>query len=709
MDKLAVVTLSALSGDVSLAERRITLDPNNPTIPIGRASKTPEKGLLAAVDNAWFASPVMSREHAEMCLNPQLNVLTIHDLKSMHGTFLNNKKLTPKEPTHLSDGDKISFGAEVSRGVDVFTPCTFRVNIDFLPYRAPNSYTFPDSSDVEEGEEDNDLSDDEMEDDRQAYMSSEDDVSIELQSPLKVSQAINAIDLTRDESPYASSNRVDLTDEIAAPTAATQGGNTYQAYAEDPIVVDSDDNVGDRVDFLSGSDDQSLIGDSSNIESSEDEELPEIDDDESGVGEDSEDAGSVLDGSFGEVRETTVNEIDGVYRSTGPTLLPICTGSESLEAPEKPEDMTDYDDESDLGLSEAGAEGIKALFSDGLLNSDSGLSEHVPNKEALSHANQDVADASQHNHHVFALGQVGNETQSSASQAFRQPSPSDAAMVKTATYITPHMAANQVFTFHVDNYNNPGQTLGEKTGKHAFFEAREGNKAKVNAPVTKDDSPDVRPHLAHGNNLLPQSSIVKAPAYHTTYQPWASRPTDNLLSQATVGGEPSLSITRVDDLAPRRFTPSLNFDTDAQLPVFQRAPSPEYDMTSAVAFNESKAKSIRSRLSIRDIIESSSRDETAQKSGSRAGEKRKASEISNVVDEELREWASLDASKPSKVASSNTKIITSIQPVATQPDEQRPTKKLKTVLERVGYAAVGGMAVGAGLFFGLVATAPDFI
>src|SRR4051794_104902 len=46
--------------------RRIVLDAENNSIEIGRASKVPSKGFLAAPDNTWFNSPVMSRHHAEI-------------------------------------------------------------------------------------------------------------------------------------------------------------------------------------------------------------------------------------------------------------------------------------------------------------------------------------------------------------------------------------------------------------------------------------------------------------------------------------------------------------------------------------------------------------------------------------------------------------------------------------------------------------------
>lgn len=62
-----VLSLSAdpsSGSDVLFPERRITLNRDQGTLTIGRASKVSTKGFVASVDNAWFDSPVMSRLHA---------------------------------------------------------------------------------------------------------------------------------------------------------------------------------------------------------------------------------------------------------------------------------------------------------------------------------------------------------------------------------------------------------------------------------------------------------------------------------------------------------------------------------------------------------------------------------------------------------------------------------------------------------------------
>ena len=67
--KMIDQVIVTLSGGTDLPERRIVLSQAAPTQQIGRASKVSTKGLTAAVDNAWFDSPVMSRDHAQIVAN----------------------------------------------------------------------------------------------------------------------------------------------------------------------------------------------------------------------------------------------------------------------------------------------------------------------------------------------------------------------------------------------------------------------------------------------------------------------------------------------------------------------------------------------------------------------------------------------------------------------------------------------------------------
>lgn len=64
----------SMTSDIYPMERIINLSPDHPTIDIGRASKSLNKGIVSGADNAWFDSPVMSRAHAKLALDTNDNV-----------------------------------------------------------------------------------------------------------------------------------------------------------------------------------------------------------------------------------------------------------------------------------------------------------------------------------------------------------------------------------------------------------------------------------------------------------------------------------------------------------------------------------------------------------------------------------------------------------------------------------------------------------
>lgn len=83
--KLSIVNIHIRHKPVELdedslpcGERLINLDPTRTVLQIGRASKSPSKGLSGAIDNAWFDSPVMSRNHAEIIYSPLDNVRMLY-------------------------------------------------------------------------------------------------------------------------------------------------------------------------------------------------------------------------------------------------------------------------------------------------------------------------------------------------------------------------------------------------------------------------------------------------------------------------------------------------------------------------------------------------------------------------------------------------------------------------------------------------------
>jgi pSer/pThr/pTyr-binding forkhead associated (FHA) protein len=92
----------------------------------------------------------MSRDHAEIWLvkgsnvsvssglliwiqTDSLQLLMLQDVGSTHGTRLNGIKLARKEPKVLTDGDIVTFGAEVRRGSDTFPACSFTITYECFP------------------------------------------------------------------------------------------------------------------------------------------------------------------------------------------------------------------------------------------------------------------------------------------------------------------------------------------------------------------------------------------------------------------------------------------------------------------------------------------------------------------------------------------------------------------------------------------------
>lgn len=144
--------MTVLNEDHSdITGRRIRLDQHNNACPVGRASKVQSKGFVAACDNCWFNSPVMSREHGEIIadldnlVRPFLvlyirslrtnhfQTVSVRDFGSLHGTYVNHEmERIPGRTLHeLHDGDEISFGAAILRNGDSYTPTRVKVGIEF--------------------------------------------------------------------------------------------------------------------------------------------------------------------------------------------------------------------------------------------------------------------------------------------------------------------------------------------------------------------------------------------------------------------------------------------------------------------------------------------------------------------------------------------------------------------------------------------------
>ncbi|KAK3074343.1 hypothetical protein LTR53_003333 [Teratosphaeriaceae sp. CCFEE 6253] len=111
----------SLTPNSSVADQRsIDLSSTQP-VTIGRASRSEvREELLARNYNALFDCPVISRQHARLHYRPEQprdQQITVTDLDSMHGTFVDGVKLLPGEPYVLRHGNKIQLGDRVVRGM----------------------------------------------------------------------------------------------------------------------------------------------------------------------------------------------------------------------------------------------------------------------------------------------------------------------------------------------------------------------------------------------------------------------------------------------------------------------------------------------------------------------------------------------------------------------------------------------------------------
>jgi hypothetical protein len=659
-----------------------------------------------------------------------------------------------------------------------------------------NTFTCPDSSDVED--EEDEISDDNIEGNEGS--SSDDGISIGSR-PVKASQAINAIDLTRDDSPAASSGDEESNDEerykvgkaLRYLIAGIDSDDQTRTESYPRIISDSDDEEvrpsssgSDLHSDDSGPDDSGSL-DGYGLEEAEGSEIHDtFEDPEMNVETHSAPGSPEIQShqpdehaNFGP--STSCSDED--MRASSIELAARILASESI--------MSDEDNESDFGLSESGREGIQALFDDGLLengdanhygelrpedesNTDSVTSGKGPMNVA---ANDDENERLKRGTFSFQPAEMPSQTipnfdihhayECSASPmrdpfgqsttGIRQPSPSDAAMVKTAISLfrEPSQAFNPSFarsspvktTSWEQLLAESGvQSLGDKTGKHTFFEAREGNKAKfyatedgvISKPLAgstmqssesreyQEQKPQHKIILATPSTERRQSRSTSRLSSVDSYdaaEPSVIYPHSPGIVKAAASCKFLITDSRKGSLTARADPPLPYVRNDTQVPIIERDPSPLPDMTSAVEYNKSKTSMAaankeassqpgRSKLSIRDIIDSSTADQTKDK-------KRKADEISNVIEDEVRIWAASSSLDPSidstdMSASGSGVVATPKLPGVKQdlePDlpEQRSAKRLKKIVEGVGYAALGGAVVGAGLFSVLVATAPDFL
>ena len=344
-----------------------------------------------------------------------------------------------------------------------------------------------------------------------------------------------------------------------------------------------------------------------------------------------------------------------------PSEFPLFDEQESEEDPSDCE----CDHESDLGLSDAEQEGLRAYYDlTGGRNASpryQARSEDktIPESSTLAEANLTIVINDEIVVEASNTSSVDYGTQDPVdppSSSLRQPSPSDAAMVKPAVAktLTP-----------IPEHNRPRNEFN-------YFTTR-----TLTRPIVRADQEIGGCH----DNPFPISN-------------W-----------------------------PLEIFPTVTGRYSS--PVLDTKSAMQYNKSKALmtgAIMDASPQSNRSKLTIDDIIDNSTTPEPET-------HKRKADHISDLTESELRAWAStsaLDSIKesldvpavsgsPAQTAtpagtaaaqsSTSSSAATTQEPENEAPAPERSMKRLKKVVEGAAFIALGGV----GLFSLLVATAPDFV
>ncbi|MFN8373384.1 MAG: FHA domain-containing protein [Anaerolineae bacterium] len=90
----------------------IVVSPKDKTT-IGR--KDPTSGDIPDIDLSTYAAYQMGVSRTHAFIEREQNQLTLHDLNSRNGTFVNGQRIVPEQPKVLHNGDEVRLGKIVMR------------------------------------------------------------------------------------------------------------------------------------------------------------------------------------------------------------------------------------------------------------------------------------------------------------------------------------------------------------------------------------------------------------------------------------------------------------------------------------------------------------------------------------------------------------------------------------------------------------------
>ncbi|KAI0836725.1 hypothetical protein F5Y06DRAFT_101694 [Hypoxylon sp. FL0890] len=641
-------------------KRQFILSYQTPSIRIGRASKATTKGFVASIDNAWFDSPVMSRQHAELVLDCESTpkAVYIQDIGSLHGTFhtpydgiRKESRLEQRKPVRLSNGDSLRFGTDIFRGSETFPPCFvdfYMIGQEQEPHNQPTPIVHQPANRVFT------IPDDDLDDDDEDDSDSDSDSVIETAMPSSRkldNQSGPSIDLTQDEADEAdghmypsnpaphknvNSDVIDLTSEPGEnsdpePTAIRRRHSadslsttvrvlptfvsafgaypsnlpTGTGHSQKPMDFETEPDRSSDHNLHLHRQDEELSSDDLRLTDSDNDSIITRDSFDS-----TSDSFHAGDDPEEEQREDEEHEssTSGISDYRGRFRIWV-DEDESLDDLPYSDDASSSSNEDSLNL---------------LSNSSSPAPESSPYsspnapvaKEAISDGAsiKALADSSDSKRPFVTpfLFTAAAENDGEVAHP-REPSPSDAAMFKSRPMLdrTPS--------------DSRAQALGEKSGKFEFFAARESNRTTFSTrpsplpsstiretPGLNSDQPAAGPEADH--HSPPALPVVRVDDSHT-------KPTEEAVD--TVNTVPKVSPPVLVDLPLYAPLPEPSCQTwsvsgekfinnprneDLPYPCLERPPSPELDMTSAYTFQlskmatESSATQKPRRVGIEDLL-----------------------------------------------------------------------------------------------------------
>lgn len=702
-DSVLILLSTNSPNNITYPERRILLTQSQPKLQIGRSSNRTAMGLTPALDNGYFDSPVMSREHAEIEADIPGQVVRIRDAGSMHGTLLNGETLDTEAARPLAAGDEVTFGSPVYRNQKTFKPATVTVGMEFQLRQADHPpsrvFTVPDDCSTDENEPMDDNSPQKI--------------------PTFSPQNINTGKLEQCV------RQVDGIIEIDS-----------SSESDSDSLLDSDADPHDCISIVSSDDGQDAVENVDIAAEVDDDESISLTDDEETSSAPASPVESIDLDEYG-LPDAVEDHFDTGARS--PSWNSVSTDSRSEHADERRSWGHDSEDEQGVFLYDTESEEVDDI--------DPIDVDFVPGPQPIPYQSHYVPLQTNAAPQPLTLPSIDTAVHSQQAippqfdcrlppvmltqPAPRQPSPSDAVLPVTR----PHHGSE-------DGSGVTVQSLGSKSGKHDFFEAREQNKITVahsrnhfaQAKAFEQDFSETATNaqsalpLMTGDNLLAMASATEiehpsTPAFdkeaHTVFMPLPQPLNGPLKNQGSVGpsggSHEPISVAAEDAIIFEPLKETFEMDIEDQghsLPPWAAA-------SAQKLFWKEQREMLRARLNASRPAQAKApmaaeRPETPPKRAVR--EKRKAVDISEETKQELL-WHEQSPSDQQSAPSSPTPVQPEIEMDLSTlsfhdtPEQEstavRPTK-MRKIAERVGYAALGGATVGAMVLTSLIYTAPNF-